>query len=120
RVPRSVLLLIASVLALLVFVPFVAGRLADWLWYREIGFERVFFTKIVAQWIIGAIVGVAALVFLYGNARIALRGSEQERAALIERLGGRMTLPTARIERGFGWMVFGATALLALLAALAA
>ena len=39
RIPRSVLLLIASVLVLLVFLPFVAGRLADWLWYREIGFE---------------------------------------------------------------------------------
>ena len=34
----------------LLLIPTVASRLADWLWYREIGFERVFLTKIVAQW----------------------------------------------------------------------
>src|SRR5215217_4539720 len=68
RVPRSVLLLIAGVLVLLVFLPFVAGRLADWLWYREIGFERVFFTKVVAQWVLGLPTALIAFAVLYGNA----------------------------------------------------
>ena len=52
KVPRSAILLIAIVLVLLAFLPFLAGRLADWLWYREIGFERVFLTKVVAQWVL--------------------------------------------------------------------
>src|SRR5678816_2280096 len=74
RVPRSVLVLIAGVFVLLLLVPFVAGRLADWLWYREIGFERVFFTKIIAQWSLGIVSAIIAFAFLYANARIAMRG----------------------------------------------
>ena len=50
---RPVLILIGIVLLVLALVPFLAGRLADWLWYRETGFERVFLTKVVAQWALG-------------------------------------------------------------------
>src|SRR4051794_39608860 len=65
--------------ALLVFlfmlvVPTVAMRLTDWLWYREIGFERVFLTKIVGQWTLGLTSGLFAFALLYGNALFALRG----------------------------------------------
>src|SRR6266576_2848362 len=42
--------------------------------FREIGFERVFLTKIATQWIIGPIAGLIAFAVLYGNARYALRG----------------------------------------------
>src|SRR3954469_11665650 len=44
RHPR---LVIAGVILLFVFfllIPTIAMRLSDWLWYREIGFERVFLT----------------------------------------------------------------------------
>mgnify|MGYP006195519437 CR=1 FL=1 len=37
----------------------IATRLADWLWFREIGFERVFATRLAAQWIIGLACGLA-------------------------------------------------------------
>ncbi|NUQ21832.1 MAG: UPF0182 family protein [Gemmatimonadaceae bacterium] len=71
---RWIWALLLVVVALFLIVPAVAGRLADWLWYREIGFERVFFTKIVAQWALALPAGLVAFAFLYGNARIALAG----------------------------------------------
>jgi len=54
----------------------IAGRLTDWLWFREIGFERVFLLKILAQWSMGGLAGLVGFAVLYGNARIALRGIE--------------------------------------------
>ena len=65
----------AIVLFLLAIVlPSVTGRLADWLWFTEIGYQRIFFTKIAAQWSIGLLSGAIAFAVLYGNARYALRG----------------------------------------------
>ena len=74
-----------------VLFPFAAGRLADWLWYRDIGFERVFLTKIVAQWTLGLGVGLVAAVALYANVRLALRG-----AVLDELLAETRFRPEAR------------------------
>jgi uncharacterized membrane protein (UPF0182 family) len=55
-------------------LPSLTTRLADWLWFREIGLERVFLTKLAAQWTIGLLSGAIAFAVLYGNARYALRG----------------------------------------------
>ena len=65
---------IIAVLAVLFVTPPIATRLADWLWYREVGFERVFLTMIGAQWALGLAAGLVGFVVLYLNARIALRG----------------------------------------------
>ena len=58
-------LLIAAVgllvIMIMVIEPLVT-RLSDWLWFREIGFERVFLTKIAAQWALGFL----AAVFAFG------------------------------------------------------
>ena len=35
---RRIALLLIVLFALMLFIPAVAGRLSDWLWYREIGF----------------------------------------------------------------------------------
>ena len=74
RSPRLFAILTLAFLLLFVFAPAVTARLADWLWFREIGFERVFLTKIATQWTIGPIAGFVAFAMLYGNARYALRG----------------------------------------------
>ena len=72
--PRRLIITIALIFALFLLLSGVVTRLADWLWFREIGFERVFLTKVVAQWAIGLLVGAIAFAVLYGNARFALRG----------------------------------------------
>ena len=121
-VPRSALILVAAVIVLLAFLPFVAGRLADWLWYREIGFERVFFTKIIAQWALGVPTAVVAFAVLYVSARIALRGAPEPVRSPVTQIRGEEFREAAHalLERGIGWLVLPATALLALFIALGA
>src|SRR5262249_29845687 len=88
-VRRSALILIAVLLVVVALVPFIAGRLADWLWYREIGFERVFLTKIIAQWLLGVPTAVVAFGVLYASARIALReAAPRVRASASQARGG--------------------------------
>ena len=116
-VPRSVILLIAIVLVLFAFIPFLAGRLADWLWYREIGFERVFLTKIVAQWVLGVPTAIVAFAMLYGNARVALRGATPPVRTPVSQLRPGSDLREAAqalLARGASWLVLPATVLLSL------
>src|SRR5512132_1185705 len=98
-------------LVLLFLVPAVAARLADWLWYREVGFERVFFTKIVGQWTLGIAAGAVAFIFLYANARIALRGMSPELEPLVASPGVSQLPRAARamLERGVGFVALIAT-----------
>ncbi|HKP15981.1 MAG TPA: UPF0182 family protein, partial [Gemmatimonadaceae bacterium] len=74
RSPRFTLVVAILAFLLVVVLPSLTTRLADWLWFREIGFERVFLTKLAAQWTIGLLAGAIAFGVLYGNARYALRG----------------------------------------------
>ena len=74
RSPRIFAAIAIVFLLLFVLLPSLTSRLADWLWFREIGFERVFLTKIATQWVIGPLAGLVAFAVLYGNARYAMRG----------------------------------------------
>ena len=74
RPPRLLLIGFVVVFAILVLLPTLTTPLADWLWFSEIGYQRVFVTKIVAQWSIGIVSAAIAFAVLYGNARYALRG----------------------------------------------
>src|SRR5436190_822929 len=74
RPPRFAIGAAIVLFVLVIVLPGLTGRLADWLWFTEIGYERVFFTKIAAQWSIGLVSGAIAFAVLYGNARYALRG----------------------------------------------
>jgi uncharacterized membrane protein (UPF0182 family) len=72
--PRLVVGAAIALFLLVIVLPSITGRLTDWLWFTEIGYQRVFFTKIIAQWSIALLSGVIAFAVLYGNARYALRG----------------------------------------------
>src|SRR5215218_2334579 len=74
RSPRLGIFIAGFLFAVLVVLPGLTTPLADWLWFTEIGFQRVFATKITAQWTIGLLSGAIAFAVLYGNARYALRG----------------------------------------------
>ena len=84
------ILVIAAALLIvgLLLLPALAARISDWLWFREIGFERIFLTKVAAQWAIGLAAGGVALLFLYGNARFALAGIDPDREAVQGYVGG--------------------------------
>jgi uncharacterized membrane protein (UPF0182 family) len=118
---RRVLLAGTALLAL-VLVPALATRLSDWLWFQEIGFERVFLTKIAAQWAIGLGTFVAAFAVLYGNARFALRGIDPGHEPAHVALAGIGELPPAvraRIEHTVRVLALPWAAFLALATALA-
>jgi uncharacterized protein len=95
--------LISGALLLLVFFPAVITFHADILWFREVGFTRVYTTEIFARIALFLVVGVLAFAALYGNARFAQRGpiinpyviqGEQGGAALnVTELVHRLTLP---------------------------
>ena len=120
---RRVLVLIGIAVLLLALVPFLAGRLADWLWYRETGFERVFLTKIVAQWALGIPTALVAFAFLYGNARFARRGDPSRVRSPVSQVRpgpDLRELAHALVTRGLGSLVIPACALLAVFIALSA
>ena len=122
-VPRWGILLIAVLLVLIAFVPFLTGRLADWLWYREIGFERVFLTKVIAQWVLGVPTVLLAFAVLYVNARVALGGEPRPARPPLTRVRGGLEMREAAralIARGMGWLALPATAVLSVVFGLAA
>ncbi|HEU5048746.1 MAG TPA: UPF0182 family protein [Gemmatimonadales bacterium] len=119
---RLLFLALALVVVLLLFFPALAVRLSDWLWFREIGFQRVFLTKIVAQWVLGIGAGVVAFLVLYGNARFALGGLDSDADVARGYVGGLGALPPelrATLEEKAGTLALPWTVLLALMAALA-
>ena len=77
---------VVALVLLIIFGPVVARRATDFLWFREIGYERVFVTRIIAQWTLGAIAAIGAFAILYTNARIALRDIAYAAISAIDRL----------------------------------
>src|SRR2546422_8541186 len=72
---RRVVLWLVVGLGLLIFLisPLV-GLLAEWPWFSALGYERVFATRLVASFTLGALAGGVAFAFLYANLRFAQRG----------------------------------------------
>lgn len=119
RLPRRVRWALVGLLAafvLLLLLPAIARRLTDWLWYAEIGFERVFLTKIVAQWLLGGIAALLAFAVFYGNVRLALRA--QTTAVMGAASPPRRPSPHALFERFARVLALPASGVLALLFAL--
>ncbi|MEK7400772.1 MAG: UPF0182 family protein [Gemmatimonadota bacterium] len=95
---------IVGVVLFLFIAPAIASRLADWLWYRDVGFERVFLTMIAAQWTLGLAAGISAFVLLYVNARIALRGVATRNLHIRDASQWASEGPTVLLERMATWL----------------
>ncbi len=102
-------------LVVLLVMPAIARRLTDWLWYAEIGFERVFLTKLVAQWLLGGVAAVVGFAIFYGNVWLALRARAM--GAVGATTPSRRRSPTT-VERFAEVLALPASAALALLFAL--
>jgi uncharacterized membrane protein (UPF0182 family) len=112
---RRATLLIGAVLLVLVLVPATASRVTDWLWFREIGFERVFMLKLVAQLVLGATAALVAFGALYGSARIALRGIERSAESIVVLAEGGVHTRAKFLVRVAQLAALPGTALLSLL-----
>ena len=108
------------VVVFLVFSPAVFSRLADWLWYRDVGFERVFLTKIIAQWILALAAGVGGFIVLYGTARIAQRGTSRRDLNIRNANGWAAQGPAVLMERLAAWLVLPVSLFLAFVLAVSA
>ena len=117
---RLAIWLLAALVALLLIAPAAARRLADWLWYREIGFERVFLLKIVAQWSLGIATGVAGAALLYLNARSALSRMERDPLRALAQATVQQRVRSQQVSRLVAALVLPTCTLLAVLVALTA
>src|SRR6266496_4803204 len=104
---RRRLRLVVLVLLIALFLSFstLVELAAEWLWFRALGYERVFTTRLVAEVVLGVGVGGLVFAFLYVNLRIAQRGlvpnplvvQVRSGAAAVDvtRMLRRLALPTA-------------------------
>jgi uncharacterized membrane protein (UPF0182 family) len=114
---RTARLIMIAVVLVVFLLPAVATRIADWLWYRDIGFERVFLTKIIAQWTLGLAAGLGGFLLLYVNARIALRGVARRNLHIRDAADWAKEGPRELSERLAAWVVLPATLVVGVLLA---
>jgi uncharacterized membrane protein (UPF0182 family) len=106
-------MLLVLFLVFFLFIPFAANRLTDWLWFRDIGFERVFLTKVIAQWAYGLLTGLTSFALLYASARIALRGVPRKNLHIKDASEWAQAGPKVAAERFAAWAALPVSALLA-------
>ncbi|HEX9564907.1 MAG TPA: UPF0182 family protein [Gemmatimonadaceae bacterium] len=103
---RALRLLLGVLLLVLIVVPTAMRIGADLLWFREIGFVRVFTTELLTKFLLFVVVGVLAYVLLAVNLRLARRPGPfanqfmgqipEALAEMVERLP-RLTTPVAAV-----------------------
>ena len=91
--PIRVIVLLAAV-GLLFVVPATLDFMADWLWFGEVGFRRVYSTEITARGISGAITFALAFAWFALNARMALAAMGSAPSSFTTREGFTVALPT--------------------------
>ena len=85
---RLALGVVAVAFIALVVFPWLATFAGDWLWFREIHFEPVFFTSLLWRVLLFFIGGAFAFAFVYGNIKWARRGSTGFPTLFVDRGGG--------------------------------
>jgi len=95
RHPLGVIL-IALGLFLFFAGPTLISFYTDWLWFVDVGFQRVYLTTIRAQGTLFAIVFSIAAVWLAANLRLALASIGEARPIITTRQGVELALPGRR------------------------
>jgi len=74
RPNRLGLVVLGLLFTVIVVLPALVQLAAEWPWFATLGYQRVFATRLVAQVLLGGLIGGVAFAFLYVNLRIAQRG----------------------------------------------
>jgi hypothetical protein len=82
----------AVVFIAVVGVPWLASFATDWLWFREIHFEPVFLTSLVASVLLFTVVGTFAFAFLYANLKWARPRVTDVLTSFVSREGAGMSV----------------------------
>jgi uncharacterized membrane protein (UPF0182 family) len=110
RVPR--LFLLAAAVVLFMAIPSFAEFYTDWLWFREVGFERVFLKSLSAQATTGLAVGLAVFVVLWLNLRLSLRHLRRREFTIATAEGPRVVSVDTRRLRSLAYLAALAAAVL--------
>src|SRR5262245_45157728 len=70
-------LLLLAVIPLAVVLPMGAGLYTNWLWFQQLGYQKVFTTTLGAKALLGAAVGLITAALIWLNFKLALRLSPQ-------------------------------------------
>src|SRR6059036_1472003 len=70
---RLGLVVLVVLFALLLLLSNLVPLVAEWLWFQDLGYERVFMTRRVAESLLGVGIGVLVFSLLYLNLLIAQR-----------------------------------------------
>jgi len=95
RHPLGVVL-VALALFLFFAGPTLVSFYTDWLWYLDVGFQRVYLITLRAQGTLFTIVFSIAAVWLVANLRVALASIGEARPIIVTRQGMEVALPGRR------------------------
>lgn len=98
RFPRK-LLVLAVLIVLLLLWPGWAGLQTEWLWFRELGYEKVFSTTLLTKLGLGAITTLIVALLVWLNFKLALRLSAAYARLLRYFIVGKERVPLPDIAR---------------------
>ena len=90
------IVLVALALFLFFAGPTLVSFYTDWLWYLDVGFQRVYLITLRAQGTLFTIVFSIAAVWLVANLRVALASIGEARPIIVTRQGMEVALPGRR------------------------
>ena len=85
---RLTLTIVALSILAFIILPWTATVAADWLWFREIGYQVVFVREVTIRGILFLAVGVLAYAFIRANVVFAQRGPVIQPALFVGEVGG--------------------------------
>ena len=108
---------VAVIVVLLVVISRLMGYYVDWLWFGEVGFRSVFWTRIVWHLIVGAAAFVVFFVIVAFNVELARRLAPSFR---VSEHGELLEPRSDAVKRYVGWGGLAVAALAALFAGISA
>ncbi|HEV8217001.1 MAG TPA: UPF0182 family protein, partial [Gemmatimonadaceae bacterium] len=92
RTRRVVFGVLITLFVLVVGIPWLASFATDWLWFREVRFESVFLTSLVARSLLFVGLGAFAFTFLYANLRLARPRATDVLTSFVNQRGERINV----------------------------
>ncbi len=108
----------AIILLVLIFGSAMIRLYTDWLWFGEVGYRAVYWTRLTDKALLGLIAGLAFFAIVYVNLWIARRFTPP--------VLGQYDARTIRTQfgdiarKGFGWLIFGCTLVISVFVAMEA
>jgi uncharacterized protein len=97
RTRRVIFGALAVLFVAVVGIPWLASFATDWLWFREVKFESVFLTSLIARALLFLGAGAFAFAFLYANLRQARPRATDVLTSFVNQRGERISVDLSAI-----------------------